>query len=172
MRIELFDIPATRRSEGIAKARIAIKAKDTIGERLIAFRFHENSALYHLRDGAGPHCDDRLARNHCFQKDDAEAFLDTGQAKHMGAPIFLCQPREWQIAEPVHHPFEAQFRAEPSQSFVPRPVADYSNFELWDRFAQLRGSTEQNVETLSGIKTAHRKYGELVTIRPSRNGME
>jgi len=76
------------------------------------------------------------------------------------------------ISEPVHDVIEAQFSADPPQTLILRSVANDSNRELWNRCAQLRGRTEQSLETLSGIKAAYAQHSEFVLVLPSRDGLK
>src|SRR6202049_1627027 len=169
MHIESLDVLAASRRKRTAKAWVAIEASDTIGQCLRVFRFHQNSIPYHLRHGRRSDSDNWFAGTQRFQKDDSKAFLQTGQAKYMRALIFFCQSHERHISEPVHDVIEAQFSADPPQSLILRSVANDSNRELWNRCTQLRGRTEQSLETLSGIKAAYAQHSELVLVLPSRD---
>src|ERR1700682_9575 len=172
MHIESLDVLAARRRKRTAKAWVAIEASDTIGQCLRVFRFHQNSVPYHLRHGRRSDSNNWFAGSHCFQKDDSKAFLHTGQAKYIRALIFFGQSHERHISEPVHDVIEAQFTADPPQSLILRSVAHDSNRELWNRCTQLCGRTEQNLDTLSGIKATYAQHSELILIPPSRDRLK
>jgi hypothetical protein len=100
MNIEVFDV--ARPAEARAARWISIQPNYASGERLGVFRLSENAVADYLWNSGGSDGYNRFARGHRFQKDDSEAFLQTGQTKYICTIVFLRQPGEGYIAEPMH----------------------------------------------------------------------
>jgi len=81
MNIEVFDVLAACRSEGVAQAGISIQADYPGGERFGVSRLREDTVSDYLWNGGGSDSHDRFAGGHRFQKDNAEAFLQTRQTE-------------------------------------------------------------------------------------------
>src|SRR6266446_288085 len=103
MNIEVFDLRATCRSQGAAKVGISIQPIDAGGKRLGVFRLRENAVTDYFWNGGGSDSYNRFAGGHRFQKNNAEAFLQTGQTKYVRTIIFLRQLGLGYIAEPMHN---------------------------------------------------------------------
>ena len=143
--------------------RAPVELFDAGGERLGAFRFHQQTVRGHFGNRAGARRHDGFSGSHGFQQHDAESFLHARQAENVATVEFGGQFGAGHIAEKGNGASEAQVFRKAAQGRAARARAHDANGEPGNALAQRGRGMEQQVDALAAVKSADEEHREALT---------